>query len=71
MATMLPKKRMWLTGAAPRAFDKWFRFAPSTPQTRNKAGMHASTAAAKTSVMILDGDLGSARKMWWISGSFP
>jgi hypothetical protein len=64
MATMLPKKRVWLIGAAPRALDKWFMFAPSIPQAMNKAGMHAINAAAKTNVIILGGDLGSGRKMW-------
>lgn len=71
METMLPKNKMWLIGAAPRAFDKWFKFAPSIPHPMKRAGMHASKAAAKARVIILGGDLGSARKMWWISGCLP
>jgi hypothetical protein len=38
-------------------------------QTPNKIGSAATTAAAKTSEMILGGDCGSDLKMWWISGS--
>lgn len=63
MEIMLPKKRMWLIGAAPSAFDRWFRFAPSIPHPMKRAGMHASRAVAKASVIIFGGDLGSARKM--------
>lgn len=33
-----------------------------------RTGRAARTARVKTRVMILGGDLGSVRKMWWISG---
>lgn len=67
IAIMLPKNSAWLTGAAPIALERCATFAPSTPQTMNRAGRQVSTAAVNTSVMIFGGDLGSERKMWWIS----
>ena len=36
----------------------------------SKTGTAARMASVKKRLMIVGGDLGSARKMWWISGLF-
>ena len=38
---------------------------------RRRMGMVARTVAVKKSEIILGGDFGPARKMWWISSSLP
>lgn len=69
IASIEPKKMACETGALPRALLRWFTLAPNVSQTMSRAGRAATTAAAKTSVIILGGERGSSRKMWWISFS--
>jgi hypothetical protein len=67
MARIDPKKRACEMGALPRALPRWLAFAPNDAQIRKSAGSAAATKAENTRLMILGGDCGSSRKMWWIS----
>lgn len=71
IATMLPKKRVCEMGAAFMAFETWLKFAPRNNQVPTRTGRQARMARVKTLDRMVGDDLGSLRKMWWISDSLP
>lgn len=71
MATILPKNRVCEMGAAFIALETWLKFAPRNNHAPTRAGRQARTARVKTVERMVGEDLGSLRKMWWISDSLP